>query len=93
MSFSTDEIVVADEHQSAPTQVVQGFQFGNDLAWIFVPGVAAVKVDDVAEIAVKGAALGGLDAHGDIVVKLDQVKPGNWGSGHLRFAVFDHASR
>ncbi len=63
MGLVADEIVVADKDLSPPPQVKEGFQLRQHLIGAFVTGLAAVKVDDIAELAIERTPPGGLDAH------------------------------
>jgi hypothetical protein len=68
MRLVADEIVVADKNFSSPPELKDGVQFGQHLIGAFITGLAAVKVDDIAELTVEGTPPGGLDAHDDVIV-------------------------
>ena len=81
MGLVADEIVVADKNFSPPPQVKEGVQLGQHLIGAFITGLAAVKVDDIAELAIERTAPGGLDAHDDVIVQIQQVKAGHRRAG------------
>ena len=94
MGLVADEVVVADEDLPPPPQVIEGFQLRQHLIGVFVTRLAAVKVDDVAELAIERAPPGSLEAHDDIVVQIQQVITRHRRDGHLRPAGrLDHPMR
>ena len=87
MGLVADEIVVADKNFSSPPQLKDGVQLGQHLIGAFITGLAAVKVDDIAELAIERTAPGRLDAQDDVIVQIKQVEAGHRREGHLRSAV------
>ena len=53
-----DKVVVANKDFLSPPQVKEGFQLHHDLIGAFVTGLAAVKIDNVAELAIKRTSPG-----------------------------------
>lgn len=78
----TDEIVIDDEDHIAPAGVLERFEFGDELLGGFRSGDAAVHDDDIAELAIIGAAAGELHGHGDVVFELDEVPAWGGDAGH-----------
>ena len=88
IALIANEVVVHKEDRSSPAEVVQTLKLGYQLVRRFGAGLAAVKNDDVAELAVEGAAPGKLNAHGVISVEFEQIEAGDGGGRHIRFFTF-----
>src|SRR5207302_8604776 len=71
-----DEVVVDDEDRSAPTELVERVELAQHLRRALHPRVAAVELDDVAELALEGAAARGLHAHRRVPRPLEQIESG-----------------
>ena len=71
------EVVVNNEDMVPISEVIQGFEFRDDLIRGFIPLLATVEMNDVAEFTVKGAAAGDLQRDVRVVLKSDQVVAGD----------------
>jgi hypothetical protein len=68
--FVADEIVIDEIQMAAIAGAIEGIQLGEDLLRRLDPRRAAIKLDDVAELAGKRAAAGKLDAVIDLLIAL-----------------------
>src|SRR3984885_16176017 len=69
-----DEIVIDDEDLVAPSQFAQGVELRDELRVRLGAGLAAVDGDDVAELALEGAATRKLHRHGGVFVEAQQIE-------------------
>src|SRR5262244_158129 len=63
IALVADEVVVNDENHPAPAQAEKRIQLGQHLLIAFRAGDAAIDLDDVAELTLKGTATRVLDRH------------------------------
>ena len=78
-----DKVVVDDVDPASVSAFVERVEFGDELLGCFVAWDAAVKFDDVAELAVEGAAARELDADVYVVGKIDQVESRDRRGGYV----------
>ena len=52
------------------TPAEEGLHLRQHLVGAFITGLAAVKVDDIAELAIERTPPGGLDAHDDVIPQM-----------------------
>src|SRR3989454_124996 len=72
--FVGDEVVIDEIHVTSVAQRVETVQFAEDLLRGFRPGLPAVELDDVTELAVERAAAGELDPDVQVLPELQQVE-------------------
>ena len=88
VALVADEVVVDQEDRTAPTQVVEVLQLGNELLGSLGAWFAAVEHDDVAELAIEWAAPGELHAHRVVGIELKQIEAGNRRCRHIGLFAF-----
>ena len=74
LALVADEIVVHDENRAAPLARIELLELGHHLRGRLGARLAAIDLDDVAELAVERAAARILDGHGAVVLGIDQVE-------------------
>ena len=79
-----DEIVIDDEDLVAPSQLAEVVELRDELRIRLGARFAAVDGDDVAELALKGAAARKLHRHGGVFVEPQQVEARHGAGGHVR---------
>ena len=82
-----DEVVVDDEDRSAPAQLVERVELAQHLRRGLHPRVAAVELDDVAELALERAPARGLHAHRGVARPVEQIESGWKSARQVRLLV------
>ena len=82
-----DEVVVDHEDRSTPPELVQRIELPQHLRRRLHPGVAAVQLDDVAELALERTAPRALHAHRRVARAVEQIESRRKGGGKIRLGV------
>ncbi len=80
--FIADEVVVDDEDGVAPAGLLELIEFGEHLGDGLGARLAAVDLDDVAELAVEGTAARVLHGHGAVAIHFDEAEVGQRADAH-----------
>jgi hypothetical protein len=69
---------------TAVAEAKERIELRQDLLVRLGPGNAPVELDDVAKFTVEGTATRELNADVSVVLRLEEIKAGNWSRCHVR---------
>src|SRR5271157_5503871 len=94
MGFISNEVIVSYEDFSFPPESIDCLQFLDELVRPFVPGFSAVKIHNIAELAIKWTPAGCLDAQSNVIIKINKIESGLRGLVHVgSFRIFNNSCR